>query len=108
MANNKFKRGQTFEFAGAIDVKEDGQQIPDLTGWVAQSQLRRRANGELIATLEFSWIDASQRICNLKYNGSTSGWPLCEAKLDILLTSPDGKKVSTPTVYIQIDEEVTR
>ena len=101
------KRGDTFEFSGVIDVKHQGQIVPDLTGWTGKSQLRKQS-GELIADLVFAWIDAAQRICNLKHNGSTADWPICVAQMDIEMTSPDGHIVSTQTTEINIAKDVTR
>ena len=101
------KRGDTFEFSGVIDVKHQGQPVPDLTGWVGKSQLRKQS-GELIADLVFAWIDAAQRIFNIKHNGSTADWAVCLAQMDIEMTSPDGHIVSTQTTEINIVKDVTR
>ena len=106
-ATYTFKRGDTFEFTGAVDVKHQGQLVPDLTGWVGKSQLRKQ-NGLLIADLMFTWIDATQRICNIKHNGSTADWAICVAQMDIEMTSPDGHIVSTQTTEINIAKDVTR
>lgn len=101
------KRGDTFELSGVIDVKHQGQIVPDLTGWVGKSQLRKQS-GELIADLVFTWIDAAQRICNIKHEGSAADWPICVAQMDIKMTSPDGYVVSTQTAEINIARDITR
>ena len=106
-ATYTFKRGDTFDFSGVIDVKHKGQLGPDLTGWTGKCQLRKQS-GELIADLVFTWIDATQRICNIKHNGSTAGWAICVAQMDIEMTSPDGHIVSTKTTEINISKDVTR
>ena len=110
MRNNgvlyQHKRGDTFELSGVIDVKHQGQIVPDLTGWVGKSQLRKQS-GELIADLVFSWIDATQRVCNIKHSGSTADWPICAAQMDIEMTSPDGYVVSTQTAEINIARDIT-
>lgn len=105
-ATYTFKRGDTFEFSGVIDVKHQGQLVPDLTGWTGKCQLRKQS-GELIADLVFTWI-AAQRICNIKHNGSTADWAICVAQMDIEMTSPDGHIVSTQTTEINIAKDVTR
>ena len=111
MRNNgvlyQHKRGDTFELSGVIDVKHQWQLVPDLTGWVGKSQLRKQS-GELIADLVFSWINATQRVCNIKHSGSTADWPICVAQMDIEMTSPDGHIVSTQTTDINIAKDVTR
>lgn len=106
MSTYVFKRGDTFELSGVIDVKNQGQTAPDLTGWTGKSQLRKQ-NGGLIANLVFKWVDATQRICNIKHDGSTADWPICVAQMDIEMTSPDGHIVSTKTAEINIEKDVT-
>ena len=101
------KRGDTFEFSGVIDVKHQGQTVPDLTDWLGKSQLRKQS-GELIADLMFTWIDATQRVCNIKHSGSTADWPICVAQMDIEMRSPDNHIVSTQTTEINIAKDVTR
>ena len=103
----KFKRGDTFEFSGVVDVKHQGQLVPDLTGWTGKCQLRKQS-GELIADLVFTCIDATQRICNIKHNGSAADWAICVAQMDIEMTSPDNHIVSTQTTEINIAKDVTR
>ena len=110
MRNNgvlyQHKRGDTFELSGVIDAKHQGQLVPDLTGWVGKSQLRKQS-GVLIADLVFTWIDAAQRVCNIKHSGSTADWPICAAQMDIEMTSPDGYVVSTQTAEINIARDIT-
>lgn len=107
MSTYVFKRGQTFELSGEINIVEQGQPVLDLTGWTGRSQIRK-PNGELIADLTFTWIDVSKRLCNIKYEGSTTDWPIGQAKTDILLIKPNGETVSTKTEFLEIEKEVTR
>ncbi len=99
------KRGDTFDVSGQITVTDGGAPLPSLVGWVGRSHLRN-ITGELIAELTFTWVDASQRLCRI-HAGSTTGWPVGQAELDIELTSPEGHIVSTETARIKIVKDVT-
>jgi hypothetical protein len=99
------KRGDTFDASGQLTVTDGGAPLPSLQGWTGRCQLRT-ATGQLIADLNFSWVDAAQRLCRL-YAGSTQAWPLGLAELDIELTSSAGHVVSTQTTRIKIARGVT-
>ncbi|MDP2262683.1 MAG: hypothetical protein Q8K24_05940 [Hydrogenophaga sp.] len=101
------KRGDTFSHAGEITVADAGTPVLDLTGWQGRSQVRSQLNDALIADLEFTWLDATQRLCALRCQ-DTSTWPLGEAEIDIQLTSPDGDVVSTGTTVFAVVKDVTR
>lgn len=92
-----FKKGDTFDFTGQVNVKlYDGQSIDDLTGWTGRSQIRD-ASQNLIADLTFTWIDAATRTCRLHTSASTTDWPTVDAYIDIEFTSPEGVIASTNT-----------
>jgi hypothetical protein len=100
------KRGDTFRRSGALTVTDYGTTVTDMTGWTGRSHIRDGA-GNLIASLTFSWLDASQRLCELHAPAGTTGWPVGRASLDIELTTPAGEIVSTATQFINIIADVT-
>ncbi len=99
------KRGDTFDVSGQLTVTDGGAPVLSLQGWTGRCQLRTPA-GLLIADLNFSWVDAAQRLCRL-YAANTAAWPPGAAELDIELTSPAGHIVSTGTERIKIIQGVT-
>ena len=102
-----FKRGSTFDFSGQISVTDAGVAVADLTGWTVTCQLRPQSGG-LIADLQFTWLDASQRLCRIRSTTSTAAWPEGVAEIDIRLVSPSGDVVATDTTQLQIARAVTR
>lgn len=100
------KRGDTFVFNG--QAQESGVGA-DLTGFVARAQVRDLSGLALIADLEVT-IDPDQttddgRGWMIVACGDTSAWPLARLKFDVELTGPI--KVSSPTYYINVSEDVT-
>lgn len=90
----RHRRGATFDLSGVITVKHQGVPVPDLTGWTGASKVKTQ-HGQLVAELEFSWLDASQRIARIRAQ-NTDNWPVgVVLETDILLTSPNGDKVPT-------------
>jgi len=81
----QFKRGDTFNMSGQVSVTDNGIAVPDLTGWTGSCQVRD-LEGQLIDSLEFTWLDASTRLCKL-YKLSTATWPVGIAEIDIELTN---------------------
>lgn len=100
------KRGDTFDRSGQVDLSEGGTPVIDMTGWTGRSQIRT-SGGQLIAELDFSWLDASQRKMRLR-KADTGTWPIGRAEIDIQFTSPAGDVVSTRTATIEIVKDVTR
>lgn len=89
----RHRRGATFDLSGVITVKHQGVPVPDLTGWTGASKVKT-PHGQLVADLEFSWLDASQRLARIRAQ-NTDNWPVGVLVTDILLTSPNGDKVPT-------------
>lgn len=106
------KAGTTFDRASQLDVTEygatgEGHPVLDLTGWSGKCELRHALTGALIADLGFAWLDPAQRLYRLRVP-ETSHWPICQAELDIKLTSPAGDEVTTPTEPLSIIKQVTQ
>lgn len=100
------KRGASFDVSGQINVQDNGSPLLDLTGWTGSCELRT-PSGKFIADLGFAWIDATQRLCRL-HADSTSTWPLGLAVLDIKLINAAGQSVITDTAQLNIIKGVTQ
>lgn len=94
-----FKRGDTFSMLNTLADE-------DITGWTIASQVRRH-DGYLIDTLVPSIIDGPSGQYSLESSGSTDGWPVGAAVFDIQYTDTSGLIVSTETVSLVIQEDVT-
>lgn len=103
---NQFKRGNTFDFSGEVNVTDDGVAVTDLTGWTGECQIRT-VRDTLVAELDFSWLSAANRLCRVRSTGSTAAWTLGRAIIDIKLTSPAGDVISTDTDVITIVDGAT-
>lgn len=110
----KHKRGDDFDYSDQFVLTEDGVELPSLVGWTGASQIRHVGDpalgilpDTLVSTLEFSWVDASQRLFRVRHVGSTAAWALGLVKHDVQLTSPGGAVISTDTEYFKIVEDVT-
>jgi hypothetical protein len=101
------KRGDTFVATGPITATVGGVPVANFTGWTGASQLRDATTDELIATLEFTWLNAATGQARLRF-ADTSAWPITLANMDIQLTTPAGETVSTATTAISITKDVTR
>ncbi|MHA6262481.1 hypothetical protein ACXYMO_04705 [Arenibacterium sp. CAU 1754] len=103
----KIKRGDTFTFSGNVSATVNGVPQSDFTGWTATSQLRQK-NGNLVADLSVTWLDASAGLVKVEHAGSTDNWPLGDIDMDIQFTAPGGEIVSTDTVTFEVVSDVTR
>jgi hypothetical protein len=100
------KRGDTFDFSGFIEVETPDGVLNDLTGWTAKSQVRT-IHDVLVANLEVTWLDIETGKIRVRAQDTTA-WPLCEAEIDIQLTSPGGDLVSTKTNRFEIVRDISR
>lgn len=107
MAVAQHKRGDTFDYSGTASASEGGVAVTDFTGWAGACQIRDRDDA-VIATLAFSWLDASAGLMRVRSTGDTNGWRVGRAKIDVQFTSPSGAVVSTATQEIEIVADVTR
>lgn len=105
-----FYRGSTFDYSGEVSITDGGVALTDLTGWTGQSQIRAKRGaqaGTVVATLEFTWLDASARLCRIRSTSSTDAWLLGRAIVNIQLASPAGDKVATQNYELDIVEGAT-
>lgn len=97
------RRGDTFDFSGPLELRENGVRRLDMTGWQVFAQLRR-LTGELIADLQCTWLDATQSLCRVHATDSTVGWPLGGAVLEIRAVDASGTvSVATQPQRMTID-----
>lgn len=101
----KHIRGDSFDFAGKLMLTIQGETVPDLAGWTGRSMIRG-VDGALIAELTFEWLDAELSLIRIVCD-DTRDWKVGMAKIDIQLTSPLGKVVSTSQSLIEIVGDVT-
>lgn len=104
----RHKRGDTFDLSGGpvtIDTPEG--VLTDLTGWTGRSEMRAMS-GALYASLTFEWLDATEGLFRLYFEGSTADWKPATLSLDVEFTSPDGVIVSTDRASVAIEGDQTR
>ena len=101
----RHRRGATFDLSGVITVKHQGIPVPDLTGWTGACKVKT-PTGALVAELQFTWLDASQRLARIRAQ-NTDNWPVGTVVTDILLTSPNGDKVPTDKAEFTVFAGVT-
>lgn len=99
-------RGDTFELVASLSAVENGVPVTDLTGYLASSQIRDPKGG-LIATLTAEWIDAASGILKLSAP-STTNWPLTIARMNVRITTPSGKLISSDSAFFEIEESPTQ
>lgn len=97
MTKIKFKRGDTF----ALDA-DVGQSI---VGWSIRSQVR--FGDQLVATLTITATDEEAGTYRITA-GDTSDWPAKQLAWDIEYTNDDGVVISTETITIDCQADVTR
>lgn len=102
-----FKRGSTFQLTLVVPAEYPNGHF---TAYRLRSQLRRyRHTGQdgLIATLICNWVDPiATRELAISAN-DTADWPLGPAELDVLLTAPNGVRLHSGSVQLEIMRGVT-
>lgn len=98
------KQGDTLDLSGFAQLDDGGVAI--LTGWSGAAQVRDMS-GVLIEALTFEWLDASQGLMRIYSVNDTTAWPVGRAQFDVQFTTGTGEVVSTPTVYLTIEGDVT-
>lgn len=101
------KRGDTFELAVKVSAIDENDQVYDLTGYTLVSKVRDPKGG-LIASLDCSWIDATQGLASARATAGTAGWPLTYASMDIRLIAPDGFAITSDSISFEIRESISR
>lgn len=102
-----FKRGDSFDLSGQLLEEEGGAPI-SIAGWSVRSQIRSSA-GELIAELTTEITDpAAGKYSLTSPPAETATWPVGNARMDIQFTDAGGRVMSTQTVTVRVEEDVTR
>lgn len=104
MEKIEIKKGDSF--SPLIQVAEDNGSIINIAGWSILSQVRDRLD-TLIDTLTVSNKNNSAGTFNLVAT-NTSNWPVGELFWDIEYTNQQGIKVSTETILIKCNKDVSR
>jgi|JI10StandDraft_1071094.scaffolds.fasta_scaffold624456_2 hypothetical protein len=106
MAAIRHKRGDTFEYSGALTKNGLPQ---DATGWAVTAQLRTKTVPRLVGALTCTWLDAVNGILNVSAAAAdTATWPVGTLLLDFQYTLPDLRVISTATLDIEVLDEVTQ
>ena len=100
-------RGDTFEMVATLRAVVNGVEITDFTDYVVESQVRD-PRGDLIATLTVTWINRAAGIAMLSAPTNTSAWPQTKANMNVRVSTPAGKRISSDSVFFEIEEPSTR
>lgn len=102
------KQGDSFNYSGPILIEQsDAGLTTDFSGWGGIAQIKRD-DGTLVTSLLFDWISAADGILQIRDDGDTSNWPIGRVLLDIELTTPNGDVVSTDTVVVLIEKDISQ
>lgn len=104
------KRGDTFELAIRHGIESaDGTFTPvPLTGYTFRSQVREETSGALVCELDIFPNDLTQGLATLRGTPTqTAAWPIQRLVTDIEFIAPDGRKISSQTVLIDVIADVT-
>jgi len=98
------KRGETLLLECTV-ANPDGSPL-DLTGWTIASQIRD-GHDALIATLTVDLHAPAAGQYRLRCN-PTAAWPIGRAYMDIAYNDVGGRAITTETLTISVDREVTQ
>jgi len=107
MMKNAHKRGDTFDYSDQLELSIDGVVVVDFAGMTGDSQIRT-ASGDLVASLDFSWLDQSNGLYRVRSLDPTDEWPIGVLLHDVQLTTAAGDVISTATEVFQLVGDVTR
>ena len=100
----RIKRGETFLLE--CQVKGADGVALNLTGWAIVSQIRDNRD-RLIATLTVDIHTPATGQYRVRYD-DTDEWPPGEAHMDIAYTDASGRAMSTETLTVSVERDVTR
>lgn len=105
MITIKFKRGDTF--LRNCQISENGVPI-DITGWTIRSQIRDSSSVLIdnLVTEITNAVTGSYKISKLA--ASTASWSVGSHFMDIEFTTSAGSVMSTETVRINIETDITQ
>ena len=91
--NLNINAGETFSEDLTI-LSADGTGVVDLTGFTAQSQIRRTAAAYQFADIQVGFTNASEGVVNISVASTiTEKWRPGRYKWDLLLVRPSGFKL---------------
>jgi hypothetical protein len=102
-----FKRGDTFNLAGDASLLVDGEVLSfagvEILANVAKDDGVAGDDGAPNASIVGAWLDESIGTYQLLVaQEDTAAWPLGNALIDVAITWPDGRRLTTPTVLFSI------
>lgn len=100
----RVKRGETFLLECQVKGA-DGVAI-NLTGWAIASEIRT-SRDTLVATLTAVIHTPASGLYRLTH-ADTTEWPPGQALMDIAYTDAGGRAITTETLTISVDREVTQ
>ena len=100
----KHKHGDTLDLSGELTVS--GESVEDITLWTAACEVRD-ADYNLVEQLSFEWLSSETNMCRIKSQQDTSSWPIGRLFFDVQFTSTSGDIISTPTVTLIVERDIT-
>lgn len=106
MLSATIKRGDSFKPSMTVS---NGNVPQNITGWTIASQIRDK-DDVLVAALEVFDRHDTLGIYNLRptVDYPETGWPVGTAYWDIQYTDTNGTIVSTQTITLRIERDVTK
>lgn len=101
------KRGDTFSYAWLMDnILPSGEsQDFDATDWTGKCQIRR--NGVLIDQIPFSWTTQIPAVFTT-IKEDTKHWLPALHQIDVEFRTHAGQKISSPTIDVIVQEDITK
>lgn len=101
----QLKRGDSLSYIATIPVADFADGF--FAGWTCTAQIRTAQYFNLIADLEFAWVDPGTTRAFTLTKTDTTSWPIGAAALDVQFVRPDGFTRSTTTLPVLIIHDIT-
>ncbi len=108
MTDILFNRGSTFAYSANIPKELVDGYFKD---WEVTSQIRKKdtdTDAGLIASLQCIWKDSQKTRTLYLLHPVTDNWPLGEAEIDVVFTSPKQFRARSKKVSVLIERGITR
>lgn len=101
----QLKRGDSLSYIATLPEAD----FPDgfFQFWTPSAQIRTAQYFNLIADLEFAWLDPTTTRSFTLTKTDTTSWPVGMAALDVQFVRPDGFTRSTTTLQVNIIHDIT-
>jgi hypothetical protein len=105
---HEFARGASFEVIMSLPIN-----VPDMYfhTWQPLSQIRQAGNltkDGLIGELTFTWLEDGEGGRKFMLSSEeTDRWPFGDAELDVLFSSPTGRRIRTKKLTVKIVPGIT-